>query len=234
MLGKEPNCDYKNFGNPCTGFVTEWAPGMSGRTFEPGCKLHERTAWLMYCFSSSRTHADRATLFCVDGKPFGEDHYEYVMLETHYNNPDHVQGAKDAASYEFVYSDVPVDTEIGTLTLGDLQVEGWYLPPGKELVAHSTVCTPECTDRWPSAGITAFSVFHHMHYRGRNAKVQIIRDGKEIEPLSTLYDFEYGYQFSKSLDSVQLLPGDRLITTCEVSLLRVRGLPVAEAAHANV
>lgn len=137
------------------------------------------------------------------------------MLETHYNNPDGVKGVKDAASYEFVYTDKPVDTEIGTLTLGDLQVEGWYLPPGKELVAHSTTCTPECTDRWPSDGITAFSVFHHMHYRGRNAKVQIIRDGKEIEPLSTLYDFEYGYQFSKSLNSVKLLPGDRLITTCE-------------------
>lgn len=54
-----------------------------------------------------------------------------------------------------------------------------------------------------------------MHYRGRNARVQIIRDGKEITPLSTLRDFEYGYQFSKSLDSIKLLPGDQLITTCE-------------------
>jgi hypothetical protein len=54
-----------------------------------------------------------------------------------------------------------------------------------------------------------------MHYRGRNARVQIIRDGKEITPLSTLRDFEYGYQFSKSLNSIQLLPGDQLITTCE-------------------
>jgi hypothetical protein len=36
MLGKEPNCNYKTFSNPCNGFVTEWAPGMSGRTFEPG------------------------------------------------------------------------------------------------------------------------------------------------------------------------------------------------------
>lgn len=46
-------------------------------------------------------------------------------------------------------------------------------------------------------------------------QVQIIRDGKEIAPLSTIYDFEYGYQFSKNLDSVKLLPGDKLITTCE-------------------
>ena len=36
MIGKDANCDYENFSNPCTGFVTEWAPGMSGRTFEPG------------------------------------------------------------------------------------------------------------------------------------------------------------------------------------------------------
>ena len=186
MIGEDANCNYEKFSNPCTGFVTEWAPGMSGRTFEPGY-----------------------------GKPFGTGHYQYVMFETHYNNPDGLAGVKDTASYEFVYNNKPVDTEIGTLTLGDLQVEGWYLPPGKELVAHSTTCTPECTDRWPSDGITAVSVFHHMHYRGRNARVQIIRDGKEIAPLSELYDFEYGYQFSKSLNSVQLLPGDRLITTCE-------------------
>ena len=186
MIGKAPNCNYQTFSNPCTGFVTEWAPGMSDRTFEPGY-----------------------------GKPFGTGHYEYVMLETHYNNPDHLVGQKDAASYTFLWNDQPVTTEIGTLTLGDLQVTGWYLEPGQPLVKHSTVCTPECTDRWPSAGITAVSVFHHMHYRGVNAEVQIIRDGKEITPLSTLRDFEYGYQFSKSLNSVQLLPGDKFITTCE-------------------
>ena len=186
MIGKEPNCNYETFSNPCNGFVTEWAPGMSGRTFEPGY-----------------------------GKPFGAGHYEYVMLETHYNNPEHLEGQIETASYTFLWNDKPVDTEIGTLTLGDLQVGGWFLQPGQPLVKHSTVCTPECTDRWPSDGITAVSVFHHMHYRGRNAEVQIIRDGKEIASLSTLRDFEYGYQFSKSLNSVKLLPGDKLITTCE-------------------
>lgn len=186
MVGEEPNCDWETFSNPCNGFVTEWAPGMSGRTFEPGY-----------------------------GKPFGEDYYEYVMLETHYNNPEGIEGEKDTASYTFLYTDEPVETEIGTLTLGDLQVSGWFLEPGQELVAHSTVCTPECTDQWPEEGITAFSVFHHMHYRGRNTRVQIIRDGEEITPLSTLRDFEYGYQFSKSLDQIKLLPGDKLITTCE-------------------
>lgn len=186
MVGKEANCDYMNFQNPCNGFVTEWAPGMSGKTFETGY-----------------------------GKPFGTDHYEYVMFETHYNNPDLLVGEKDTASYTLLYDDKPVNTEVGTLTLGDLQVEGWALEPGKQLVAHSTICTPECTDRWPANGITAVSVFHHMHYRGRNTRVQIIRDGKELAPLSSLRHFEYGYQYSKNLNSIQLLPGDQLITTCE-------------------
>jgi hypothetical protein len=36
MIGNDANCNYQNFSNPCTGFVTEWAPGMSARTFEPG------------------------------------------------------------------------------------------------------------------------------------------------------------------------------------------------------
>lgn len=34
MIGQEANCNYQNFSNPCNGFVTEWAPGMSARTFE--------------------------------------------------------------------------------------------------------------------------------------------------------------------------------------------------------
>lgn len=186
MLDQKPNCDYENFENPCTGFVTEWAPGMSGKTFEPGF-----------------------------GRPFGSDLYEYVMLETHYNNPDLVEDEKSAAGYTFAYSDKQVDTEIGSLTLGDIQVIGWTLEPGKKLVAHSTWCTPECTKRWPSEGITAVSVFHHMHLRGRNARVQLIRDGKEMAALSSLRGFEYGYQYSKSLSEVKLLPGDELITTCE-------------------
>ena len=186
MIGEEANCDWETFSNPCNGFVTEWAPGMAGRTFEPGY-----------------------------GKPFGEDYYEYVMFETHYNNPDGVEGETDEASYTFLYNDEQVDTEIGTLTLGAMQVEGWFLEPGQDLVAHSTVCTPECTDQWPEEGITAFSVFHHMHFRGRNTRVQIVRDGKEITPLSTLRDFEYGYQFSKTINETKLLPGDKIITTCE-------------------
>lgn len=190
MLDQPANCDWENFANPCNGFVTEWAPGMSGRTFEEGY-----------------------------GKPFGSELYEYAMFETHYNNPEGIEGETDAASYTFTYTDEQVDTEIGTLTLGDLQVEGWFLEPGKELVAHSTTCTPECTERWPAEGITAVSVFHHMHFRGRNARVQIIRDGVEIDPLSVLHDFEYGYQFSKALDQIKLLPGDRLITTCEFNTM---------------
>ena len=186
MLSQPPNCAWQNLSNPCNGFVTEWAPGMSARTFEVGY-----------------------------GKPFGEDSYQYVMLETHYNNPQNVVGQKDAASYNLLYSGHRVETEVGTLTLGDLQVEGWFLEPGKDLVSHSTVCTPECTHKWPAEGITATSVFHHMHYRGRNARVQIIRNGTEIMPLSEFRNFEYGYQFEKILDNVKLLPGDKLVTTCE-------------------
>ena len=184
--GSEPNCDYETFVNPCTGFLTEWAPGMSGRTFEDGY-----------------------------GKPFGSDSYEYVMLETHYNNPDGIEGETDSSGYTFVYDDKQVETEIGTLTLGDIQVTGWYLEPGKEIVSRSTVCTPECTKNWPSDGITAFSIFFHMHARGVNQRVQIIRDGKEIEPLLSIRSFEYDYQYSKSIPEVKLFPGDRLITTCE-------------------
>ncbi|KAF2759067.1 PHM/PNGase F [Pseudovirgaria hyperparasitica] len=186
MVGEDPNCDFENFSNPCTGFVTEWAPGMTGRTFEPGF-----------------------------GKPFGSDSYEYVMFETHYNNPDGLDDVSATAAYTFLYNDDQVDTEIGTLTLGDYQVEGWTLEPGQPLVPHSTVCTPECTSRWPSAGITAVSVFFHMHQRGVNQHVQIIRDGVEISPLASIRSFEYGYQFSKSIAEVQLLPGDKLITICE-------------------
>jgi hypothetical protein len=126
------------------------------------------------------------------GKPFGEGLYEYVMLETHYNNPELLEGETWSASYEFIWTDQEVETEVGTLTLGDLQVDGWFLEPGQPIVRHSTVCTPECTENWPEGGLTAVAVFHHMHFRGRNAEVQIIRDGKEIAPLSTLNDFEYG------------------------------------------
>lgn len=74
------------------------------------------------------------------------------MLEVHYNNPQLLVGQTDNATYDFVYTDQQVQTEVGTLTLGDLQVEGWFLEPGKELVSHSTVCTPECTDNWPAEG----------------------------------------------------------------------------------
>ncbi|KAJ4148154.1 hypothetical protein LMH87_002636 [Akanthomyces muscarius] len=186
MVGQEPNCDYKNFNNPCTSFVAGWAPGMSGRTLEPGY-----------------------------GKPFGADSFEYVMFETHYNNPDALEGEKGSAEFTFTYNDKQVDTEVGTMTLGDLQLSGLTLEPGKKVVSHSTVCSPECTKKWPAEGLTAIAVVHHMHFRGRNTRVQIIRDGMELPPLSTLHDYEYNYQYAKSLNEVQLLPGDRLITTCE-------------------
>jgi hypothetical protein len=37
--------------------------------------------------------------------------------------------------------------------------------------------------------------------------------------LFDLCDFEYGYQFSKSLEEVKLLPGDKFITTCEYNTM---------------
>ncbi len=185
LLGQEPTCGL-GVQNPCFGFVAEWAPGMTGRTFEPGF-----------------------------GKPFGSDSYEYVMLETHYNNPEGLEGQTDSSGYTFLYNDQPVETEIGTLTLGDIEVTGWTLEPGRDLVSRSSVCVPECTERWPAEGITAFSVFFHMHQRGRNLRVQIIRDGEEIDLLSSIRSFEYGYQYSKTFGEVKLLPGDRLITTCD-------------------
>ncbi|SMR62701.1 unnamed protein product [Zymoseptoria tritici ST99CH_3D1] len=190
MLGKDANCDAQAVKNPCNGFVTEWAPGMAGRTFEPGF-----------------------------GKPFGEDLYQYAMLEVHYNNPDLIDGVKDTTGYSFSWTDQQVETEIGSLTTGALQGDGWFLDPGKELVTISRVCTPDCTRNWPEEGITAVAVFHHMHFRGVNTWVQIIRDGKEITPLSTLRHFEYGYQFSKTLNEIKLLPGDRLITTCQYNTM---------------
>jgi hypothetical protein len=214
MIGKEPNCNWKTFSNPCTGFITEWAP-VSTTIAPPKAALHlqKHTCLILHLLTHPQGMSGK-TYESGYGKPFGSDYYEYTMLEVHYNNPKGLAGQTDAAHYELVYTEEPVDVEIGSLTLGDLQVEGWFLEPGKELVEHSTVCTPECTGKWPKEGITAISVFHHMHYRGRNARVQIIRDGKEIEPLSKLYDFEYGYQFSKNVDSYKLLPGDKIITTC--------------------
>jgi hypothetical protein len=64
---------------------------MSGRTFEPSYS-----------------------------KPFGLDSYEYMMFETHYNNPEGIEGERDVASYTFLHTDKLVETEIGTLTLGNL------------------------------------------------------------------------------------------------------------------
>lgn len=188
MLGQEPICGIGKFSNPCTGFVTGWAPGMPARTFQPGF-----------------------------GKSFGSDSYEYVMLETHYNNHDGLRDEESSIEYTFLYNNNEVTTEIGTLTLGDLQVGGstWSLEPSMDLVSHTTVCTPECTKRWPSGGITAISVFHHMHRHGRSARIQVIREGREIDLLSSIHNFEYGYQYSQLLNDIKLLPGDRLITTCD-------------------
>eukprot|EP00775_Hariotina_reticulata_P008978 gene8979-9151_t len=149
------------------------------------------------------------------GLVFGKNSYRYVAVETHYNNPQGLVGESDPGTgLRIKFEPATVRPHgVGILTIGQFLME---LPPGQRVVkANVSFCSSACTKRFKQP-VVMIGQFLHMHGAGRQVLTKRIRNGREIEPLVTVHNFDYNYQSWLGIPQASniLRPGDELSVQC--------------------
>jgi len=154
----------------------------------------------------------------------GDGEVSHLILEVHYDNPDHDVGIVDNFGFSAYYLDEanmrPHDA--GGLTLGDpalrLRVRDYQLPnelswlpipselkwpyesgplsPGRSEIHRQATCPGSCTSSALEEPITVFASNLHMHYAGKKMYSELIRDGESqgVNPSMRIDYFDNGFQ----------------------------------------
>ena len=152
------------------------------------------------------------------GIRFGKTGGRFMLLETHYDNPDQFEGVVDSSGLRLWLTPNLREHDASYIAVGPL-VPTIIVPPFQQDFALSGLCTSECVSAaLKQAGqqsITVFASLLHAHLAGRSIKTTVIRNGKERAVLNDnkLYDFNYqNYDMLK--DQVTITAEDSLNTTC--------------------
>lgn len=121
------------------------------------------------------------------GKPIGKTAYNtgYLLLETHYNNPNNLSNQTDYGSgMQLTITSQLRKYDSSVLMLGT-PYEFISIPPQRSNYSIESECPIKCTNDplygIPSNGIIAIGYMSHMHKRGTAMYTQHVRGGTECK-----------------------------------------------------
>lgn len=134
----------------------------------------------------------------------------FVILQVHYWNVAGYDDVRDRSGVALCSTESPREHEIGTSTLGSLNIRIPARATGHEV---SGTCTPAITEP-----VTIVASGPHMHTRGRTIRTEVLRGGSErdVEMLVELPSWDFNSQTGYPAPGGRLVirPGDVLRTTC--------------------
>ncbi|ODN04974.1 DBH-like monooxygenase protein 1 [Orchesella cincta] len=148
------------------------------------------------------------------GYPFGE--FPYYMLETHYNNPEKINGLQFEAGVELVYTNRLRSNDGGTFLVGYDLLGLFMVPPASPNFDIQSHCDNRCTSEMiPARGIEIFAAQGHTHGSGRKMKLHHFRGGKELPWIYKDENYDWTFQTTRPLQTERkVLPGDHLTMSC--------------------
>ncbi|XP_077969383.1 DBH-like monooxygenase protein 1 homolog isoform X2 [Styela clava] len=147
----------------------------------------------------------------------------YIQLETHYDNPNLISGARDSSGIRFTYTPTLRENDIGIMLVGcEAYGHELIIPPGAESFTSIGHCTDACLEQGLTASdvdnVTAFSVILHSHLAGRKLRLRHIRNGVELPYLANDENYDFNYQESRYLNpGVTIKNTDYLQMECDYS-----------------
>ncbi|XP_062622231.1 DBH-like monooxygenase protein 2 homolog [Saccostrea cucullata] len=143
----------------------------------------------------------------------GVNGYKKAILEVHWNNPEKRSDYMDGSGmYIFLTKSRRVH-DAGILMVGQNYIQ---IPPRSPRVVVTANCPRADTSQFIVNGPVYFTrALNHMHYLGREMKLEHYRDGKKLRDLS--YETDYSYDSPKTFEfstPVEFRAGDEVITTC--------------------
>ncbi|XP_059162618.1 dopamine beta-hydroxylase-like [Physella acuta] len=152
------------------------------------------------------------------GVPIGGKGYSrFALLEVHYNNPRRMKGRMDKSGLRFHVTSQLRQYDAGIMELGLEYTNKMAVPPGQAVFQLTGYCVHACTRvGLPAQGIHVFASQLHTHLTGRRVYTRHVRGGVELAELNRDNHYSPHFQEIRRLwETVHVLPGDDLITTCE-------------------
>jgi len=150
------------------------------------------------------------------GAPYGGvGGFGSFQMETHYNNPELVQGILDSSGVRFYYTTQPREFEMGVLQLGDPDVDLFGQQVGNGISSHSFGCPGACSSFAVQQPVTVLREYLHMHRSGTRAVNQQIRNGQVVRSGSIDF-FNFDQQGNQAVVQApfEVEPGDSFNTVC--------------------
>ncbi|XP_069121902.1 DBH-like monooxygenase protein 1 [Argopecten irradians] len=146
------------------------------------------------------------------GFRIGQNGYRKAAFQFHWNNPLLRSDFTDSSGMTLYYTANRRLHDATTMMIGQTYIA---IPPGQETYSVEATCTKDCTSRKLSDTVYITKATNHMHYLGRQQRIEQYRDGEKIRDLTNdeLYSYDNPalVQFE---DPIELRPGDELKTTC--------------------
>ncbi|XP_076454775.1 dopamine beta-hydroxylase-like [Babylonia areolata] len=151
----------------------------------------------------------------------GEDFSRFVLLEVHYNNPQHLTGLVDSSGMRFHVTRKLRAHDAGIMQLGLTYTDKMAIPPRQRMFTLTGYCTQQCTEAGlPPSGVTAFASQLHTHLTGKRVRTRHLRAGVELPEINRDDHYSPHYQEIRRLPFPRVvLPGDELVTSCDDSTL---------------
>lgn len=149
------------------------------------------------------------------------DTSRYIVMETHYDNPDHKDDFVDSSGLRLWYTNETRMYDASTLYAGWDVTYQMVIPPKQSKWETVGYCPGACIEKGlensPLEGqkVKVFAALLHTHLAGRQVRVKHIRYGYELKEIvfDNHYDFNFQeYQMLK--EEIELWPRDELMVSC--------------------
>ncbi|KAI8504838.1 DBH-like monooxygenase protein 1 [Branchiostoma belcheri] len=145
---------------------------------------------------------------------------KFLLMETHYNNPQHKEGIRDSSGLRLLYTSDLREHDLGFMQLG-MEAIGWtqIIPPGSQSFVSVGTCYPDCLEKAMEEAsidkVNVIGVHFHAHLAARKMRIRHVRNGVELPWLGNDENFDFNFQQTVRLqEEREILKGDYLIAEC--------------------
>ncbi|XP_066291106.1 DBH-like monooxygenase protein 1 isoform X2 [Branchiostoma lanceolatum] len=142
----------------------------------------------------------------------------FILMQTHYNNPQRKTGMVDRSGFRLLYTSDLREHDMGFMQLG-VDIASQIIPPGSQAFLMAGTCYPDCLEKAMEEEsiekINVVGVHFHAHLAGRKMRMRHVRNGVELPWLGNDENFDFNFQQTVRLQrEVEVLKGDYLILEC--------------------
>eukprot|EP00058_Branchiostoma_floridae_P016323 XP_002601811.1 hypothetical protein BRAFLDRAFT_279157 [Branchiostoma floridae] len=182
-------CASMPWGN-CKAIMAAWAVGGTGYTYPEHVGLSMGTA----------------------------DDPSYVVMQTHYDNPQRLNNVYDNSGIRFYYTPDVRQYDAGILEVGIQVNQDHAIPPQADTYDSAAYCYKECLDPYLQQlgePINVFASMLHAHNVGVGVRTKLVRNGVVESYLGRDDNYDFDLQETRFLyPEVAIKEGDELITEC--------------------